>query len=134
MKRLFWVTLGATAGVLIVKQLRQSAQQLTPSSLASALAEQAREFWSDVRAGMSEREPELRAMFGLDPPSATEAIHFPDTGPVTRPDEEPLLPAGEPLLPAGEPVRPSDSGPVHLPDSPLSKLRGVADRGPTERA
>ena len=66
MKRVFWIALGATAGVLIAKQIRQSAQQLAPANVAGGLAEQAKAFWSDVRVEMAAREVELRTAFGLD--------------------------------------------------------------------
>ncbi len=68
MRRLFWLALGATVGVLIVRKLTQTAERLTPKGLAesfteslSGLGEAIRDFGADVRAGMSEREAELYA-------------------------------------------------------------------------
>jgi hypothetical protein len=73
MRRLFWLALGATLGVLIVRKLSSAAQKLTPQGLAagvgaglSELGHALREFAEDVRASMSDRESELRAAAGLD--------------------------------------------------------------------
>ena len=70
MKRLFYVTLGATAGVLIVRKLTATAERLAPSNALPAaiagLADAVRAFGADVRAGMAEREDELRTGLGLD--------------------------------------------------------------------
>ena len=66
MRRLFWVGLGAAAGILIARQVREAAQQLTPNSLASRAAASAQEFWAAAREYAAEREIELREAFGLD--------------------------------------------------------------------
>lgn len=73
MRRLFWLALGATAGVLVVRRLTAAAQRLTPAGIAeslsaglSELAEAIGDFAGDVRAAMGERESELRAGVGLD--------------------------------------------------------------------
>lgn len=65
-RRLFYVTLGATAGVLIFRKASQTAQKLTPAGMVTALADAIREFGAEVRAGMAEREQELREGLGLD--------------------------------------------------------------------
>jgi hypothetical protein len=72
-RRLFYVTLGAVAGVLVVRQLTRTAQRFTPAgvqdSVAGALGglgESVREFTELVREGMAEREAELRLTLGLD--------------------------------------------------------------------
>ncbi len=72
-RRLFYISLGATAGVLIVRKLTATANKLTPAGLQSGLggavgnlADAIREFGNEVRAGMSEREAELRTGLGLD--------------------------------------------------------------------
>ena len=71
--RLFYVALGATAGVLIVRKLTAAAGKLTPAGVQSGLVgaignlgSAIRDFGSEVRAGMSEREAELRTDLGLD--------------------------------------------------------------------
>lgn len=72
MKRLFWIALGATAGVLIVRKLNRAADNLTPEGAADQLSQAAttisqsiREFTDEVRAGMAERDQELRAALGI---------------------------------------------------------------------
>ena len=69
-RRLFYITLGATAGVLIVRKLTQTAERLSPTkALPGALgnlADAIREFGDNVREGMAEREQELRVGLGLD--------------------------------------------------------------------
>jgi hypothetical protein len=85
MRRLFWLAMGVTIGVLVVRKLSQTAEKLTPQSMAGNLADGLRElagaigdFGADVRAAMSEREQELRAGTGLDAP-------LPDRGQVELP-------------------------------------------------
>jgi hypothetical protein len=72
-RRLFYVTLGAVAGVLIVRKLTQTAQRFTPAGVQqslggglSNLADAVRDFGEAVREGMAEREQELRTTLGLD--------------------------------------------------------------------
>jgi hypothetical protein len=69
MKRLFWVVVGATVGVLVVRKLSQKAEAFTPQGVArqlSGLAEAVRAFGEEVRAGMADREHELRQALALD--------------------------------------------------------------------
>jgi hypothetical protein len=73
MRRLFWVALGATIGVLVVRKVTKTAQAYSPSGMAqglsgsiSDLAEGLREMAETVREGMAERETELRYALGLD--------------------------------------------------------------------
>jgi hypothetical protein len=75
MRRLFWLTMGVTIGVLVVRKLSQAAERLTPQSMAGQLADGLRDlaeaigdFGSDVRAAANSREAELRAGTGLDAP------------------------------------------------------------------
>jgi len=81
MRRLFWLALGATAGVLIVRKLSRAAEKLTPQGVAQSfaaglteLAGALRDFAADVRDGMAAHESALRSAAGLDtgalPPSA----------------------------------------------------------------
>jgi hypothetical protein len=72
-RRLFYIALGAVAGVLVVRKLTQTAQRFTPESVQqslvgalSGLTESVREFGELVREGMEEREAELRVSLGLD--------------------------------------------------------------------
>lgn len=73
MRRLFWLALGVTVGVLAMRKLSKAAQKLTPSGIAGSvgsalaeLAESVRDFALDVRAGMNEHEAALRAGSGID--------------------------------------------------------------------
>jgi hypothetical protein len=75
MRRVFWLAMGVTIGVLVVRKLTATAEKLTPQSVAGNVADGLRElaaaigdFGADVRAAMAEREDELRAGTGLDAP------------------------------------------------------------------
>lgn len=73
MRRVFYIALGATAGVLIVRKLTQTAQRFTPEGMAEGLgqaggrlADSIAAFAAEVRAGMAEREVELREALGIE--------------------------------------------------------------------
>ena len=73
MRRLFWIALGATLGVLIFRKLSRAAEKLTPEGVASSighglsdLAAAIGEFAAEVREASRGRESELRAAAGLD--------------------------------------------------------------------
>ena len=73
MRRLFWLALGATVGVLVVRKVTKTAQSYTPSGITqglsaglSDLGEGLREMAGAVREGMTQREGELRAALGID--------------------------------------------------------------------
>jgi hypothetical protein len=73
MRRLFWVALGATVGVLLVRKLSKTAQAYSPTGVAqdlfaglSDLGEGLREMSEAVREGMGQRETELRYALGID--------------------------------------------------------------------
>jgi hypothetical protein len=58
-RRLFWVALGATVGVLAVRKVSKAAEAYTPAGMASGLAslgEGLKEMAQVVREGMEERE------------------------------------------------------------------------------
>jgi Family of unknown function (DUF6167) len=68
MRRVFWIALGATAGVLVVRKLQKTARAYSPAGLADragGLGESVRYFADEVRAGMAEREIELRDALGI---------------------------------------------------------------------
>jgi hypothetical protein len=78
MRRLFWLAMGVTIGVLVMRKLSKMAAKLTPSGLAQGLAaslgelsDALRDFGADVREAMTEREAELRAASGLDEEAVT---------------------------------------------------------------
>ena len=69
MRRLFWVALGATAGVLAIRKLTSTARAYTPEGVAqglSGLGEGMRELAAVVRESMAERDTELRIALGID--------------------------------------------------------------------
>ena len=69
MRRLFWLALGATAGVLVVRKITKTAHAFTPAGLADSaggIGDSIRYFADQVRAGMLEREAELRDALGID--------------------------------------------------------------------
>ena len=68
-----YVTLGATAGILLVRKLSSAAQRFTPagvqdsvSAAVGGLGGSFRGFRQELRMGMAEREAELRSELGLD--------------------------------------------------------------------
>ncbi len=72
-RRLFYVALGATVGILIVRKASQAAQRFTPAGVQTSVAgglagltDALREFTAEMRVAMSEREVELRTTLGLD--------------------------------------------------------------------
>ena len=84
MRRLFWVALGATAGIVVARRLTRAASRLTHdgaagqvSGVLGRLTQTVREFADDVRAGMAERDGELREALGIDgnggPPTDLDA-------------------------------------------------------------
>ena len=73
MRKLFWLALGASLGVLIFRKLSRAAERLTPQGIAASvgaglsdLAAALRDFADDVREAMSSQEAALRAAAGLD--------------------------------------------------------------------
>ena len=68
MSRLLWFVAGAGAGVYGLTKARRAAEALTPEGLADRLAGLSvglHLFSQEVRAGMDEKENDLRARLGL---------------------------------------------------------------------
>lgn len=65
-RRIFYIALGATVGVLIVRRLTAAAESMQPDAVARRLVASVTGFVDDVRAGMAEREEELRSALGVD--------------------------------------------------------------------
>jgi len=86
MRRLFWVAVGATAGVLVVRKINKITRGMSSHSSGGGpldgLSRTVREFVDDVKAGMAERDHELRRALGLSAdgsepevdPEAVEAL------------------------------------------------------------
>jgi Family of unknown function (DUF6167) len=79
MRRLFWVAVGATAGVLAVRRVNKITHRFTSAATGplGGLTHTVREFVDDVRAGMAERDLELRQALGI----ATDGGPAPDGDP-----------------------------------------------------
>ncbi|MFL6117346.1 MAG: hypothetical protein ACJ786_39230 [Catenulispora sp.] len=79
-RRLFWVSMGATAGVLLFRKATSTARELTPAGIADrvsfsggSLLDSVKEFFEEVRELAHDREDELNVALGIDvPPSAGE--------------------------------------------------------------
>jgi hypothetical protein len=71
MRRLFYITLGITVGVIAVRRATRFAESLSPDSIAASTAAAITSFVDDVRAGMAEREAELRSALEYDTDSGT---------------------------------------------------------------
>jgi F0F1-type ATP synthase membrane subunit a len=72
-KRLIWFVIGTAVGIYAVTRLKKKAQVLAPESLqasAEKMAAAIRHFGDEVRAGMAERETELRDALGIDTPAS----------------------------------------------------------------
>jgi hypothetical protein len=71
-RRLFWFALGAGIAVFMIMKIRAYLRKARPEAIghrvaesATGISESARGFVDRVRAGMAEREPELRETLGL---------------------------------------------------------------------
>ena len=77
MSRLLWFVAGAGAGVYGLSKARRAAEALTPEGLADRLAGLSvglHLFREEVRAGMDEKENDLRARLGLVLPGEQQQI------------------------------------------------------------
>lgn len=78
-RRLFWVSMGATAGVLVFRKVTATAKELTPAGIADrvsvsggGLLDSVKEFFEDVRELARDREDELNVALGIDVPPTTD--------------------------------------------------------------
>ena len=87
MRRIFWLALGATLGVLVVRKITRTAQSLSPKGIAASmggLGDTLRGFFDDVRVAMNDRESELLDALGVsDPPGSRVAGTAQPAGGVT---------------------------------------------------
>lgn len=80
MRRLFYVALGATAGVLVVRRASAALNRWTPEGMAGQLGgagERIALWWAEVQALAAAREDELRHALGLDQDDAGETVATP---------------------------------------------------------
>ncbi|MFE7563366.1 DUF6167 family protein [Kitasatospora sp. NPDC057500] len=78
-RRIFWMAVGAGATVWAMNKANEAVHRLTPDSLSGTaargalhLGDLAKQFAQDVRAGMDEREEQLREDLGLDGTAVVE--------------------------------------------------------------
>ncbi|MGW8375836.1 DUF6167 family protein [Streptomyces sp. ODS28] len=83
-RRAFWFTTGAAAGVWATTKVQRKIRALAPDALAVRAADKAVEgghrlkhFALDVRAGMSQRETELKDALGLTAQAPPERSQLP---------------------------------------------------------
>jgi uncharacterized protein DUF6167 len=84
MSRALWFVAGAGAGVYAMTKARRAAEALTPEGLADRLAGLsvgARIFGEEVRAGMAEKENDLRERVGLALHERTMTRETPELAP-----------------------------------------------------
>ena len=70
MRRIFWMALGATVGIVVVRRVSRAAQAYTPEGIGRSLTEAVdalRDLADDVRIAMAQREQELRVALGVEP-------------------------------------------------------------------
>jgi hypothetical protein len=75
MRRVFYVALGATVGVLVVRKVGQAAQRWTPAGLAEqagGVGGRVATWWEIVKDQAMVREAELREALGIDEPRPGE--------------------------------------------------------------
>jgi Family of unknown function (DUF6167) len=69
-RRVFWMALGATVGIVVVRRVSRAAQAYTPEGIGRSLTgavDALRDLADDVRVAMAERERELRVALGVEP-------------------------------------------------------------------
>lgn len=87
-RRVFWIALGATLGVLLFRKLNKTVEAYSPAGVGrslSSVGDGLRELAAAVREGMAEREAELRVALGVDAgtlsPEATQSLMQDPSGP-----------------------------------------------------
>lgn len=95
MSRALWFAAGAGVGAYGLVKVRRAAEALTPDGLADRLAGLSlglHLFGEEVRAGMAEKETEVRGRLGLAPERTTTEDRELTEG---RPDEDPTREADD---------------------------------------
>lgn len=90
MIRGFWFVAGAGAGIYATVRARRAAQALTPDGLrdrAAGLRLGAQLFGEEVRAGMAEKETQLRERLG-SAPHGPRALGAAATSPTDAPERD----------------------------------------------
>jgi hypothetical protein len=66
MRRLFYISLGVTIGVMAARKATRLVESLSPESLGASASRAVVDFVADVREGMAVREAQLRAALEYD--------------------------------------------------------------------
>jgi hypothetical protein len=69
MRRLFYVALGATVGVIVMRKVSNAAARWTPEGIAAQagnVGDRFVEWWTIVQDSAAARERELRESLGID--------------------------------------------------------------------
>jgi Family of unknown function (DUF6167) len=88
--RAAWFVAGAGVGIYAMVKARRAAEAVTPEGLrdrVNGVAVGARLFTEEVRAGMAEKETELRERLALEP-DGPRALAAAAAGPATPPTQE----------------------------------------------
>lgn len=87
-RRLFWIALGATVGILLFRKVNKTIDAYSPAGVGrslSSVGDGLRELADVIREGMVEREAELRVALGVDAgtlsPEATQSLMQDPSGP-----------------------------------------------------
>ena len=87
-RRLFWIALGATVGILLFRKVTRTIDAYSPAGVGrslSSVGDGLRELAEVVREGMAEREEELRVALGVDAgtlsPEAAQSLMQDPSGP-----------------------------------------------------
>jgi hypothetical protein len=87
-RRLFWMALGATLGVLLFRKVNKTIDAYSPAGVGRSLTsvgDGLRELADVIREGMAEREEELRIALGVDAgtlsPEAAQSLMQDPSGP-----------------------------------------------------
>ena len=70
MRRVFWMAVGATVAIVVVRRVNRTLDAASPEGIGRALTsavDALRELADDVREAMAEREQELRVALGVAP-------------------------------------------------------------------
>lgn len=73
MKRIVWMGIGVAIGIIAFRKITEAKANIGPDGLNRAvarLADGVYDFADAVRAGMNEREADLRAALGINEPDA----------------------------------------------------------------
>ncbi|MFE5585610.1 DUF6167 family protein [Kitasatospora sp. NPDC056531] len=135
MARIFWMAVGAGATVWAMKKANAAVHRLTPDSLSGTaargalhLGDLAKQFAQDVRAGMAEREEQLKDDLGLH---GTAVVEPRSTRRVLRGEPQYRAISAAPGRPAAAlpPARSARTTPQTIEETP----RRALPRGGTNR-